>query len=146
MSTMMNANGNAVTVMKFCRPCSACWPPATRITTAMPAIHATQKMVTHFLGCGLPRCESWEFTRDAESAVVMKKTASMTTTTGAMNCAPGRWSSTIKKISGAAGMESAVPSGAMVPCVRCIHTVVPPRMVNAATMINDGINSTPKTY
>ena len=60
------------------------------MTTAMPAMHRTQKMVTAGLGLGFPRWVSWELTSEAESAVVMKKTTSMISTSGAMICAPGR--------------------------------------------------------
>ena len=37
-------NGRAVTVIRFCKPCSAFLPPAKRITTAMPAMQITQKI------------------------------------------------------------------------------------------------------
>lgn len=83
---------------------------------------------------------------DAESAVVMKKTTSMTSTSGAMICAPGRWSRTVKKTSSAGGMESIVPSGAIPPSRRCSQIVVPPRMVKAQTMMAEGISKTPRMY
>ena len=109
----MNANGNAVTTTRFCIPRSASCPPESKITTAIPAIHKTQNVVIHGFGLGLPFCDSCEFTNDAESAVVTKKIISTTMMIGATTCAPGNWSSTTKKISSGAGIESAVPSGAI---------------------------------
>ena len=116
-----------------------------RMTTAMPAMQITQKTVTVAFGCGLPRWVSWELTSEAESAVVMKNTTSMTMTSGAIQLDPGKWSKTLKKMSSAAGMESIVPSGAISPSRRCSQMVVPPKMVKAAMMIAEGINSTPRT-
>ena len=75
----------------------------------------------------------------------MKKMASMTITSGAMSRAPGNWSRTVQKISAGAGIEAAVPSGAMAPRSRCSQMVVPPMTVNAAMITDAGMNSAPRT-
>ena len=146
MRTSTTVNGSAVMVMRFCRPVSAVSPPVSSITTAMPAMHSAQNTVIVRRGAGAPRCESCEFTIEAESAVVMKKTASMTITTGATSPPPGSWSRTTQKISAGAGSEAAVPSGATEPRVRCSQMVVPPMIVNAPTITAAGMNRAPRTY
>ena len=70
--------------------------------------------MTSVRGSGLPFCDIWEATTEAESAVVMKKTASITITMPVTTAPPGRVSATTKKISSGAGRLAAVPSGAIV--------------------------------
>lgn len=78
---------------------------------AMPAMHSAQNAVMRCLGGVALLGQLRVHQRGGVGGGVMKKIASITTTTAEMMPAPGSWSTTAKKISCGAGSDSDRPVG-----------------------------------
>ena len=139
-ASRITAKGSAATVTRSCRPCRAFAPPTASITEDTPARATPQKMMIFRSGSGLPCWDMDAITSVAESADVMKKTASSTMIAMGVICANGRASRTRKSMSsGDAAPAMSTPS-------RCNQMAVPPKTENASTQITVGASSTTLTY